>query len=136
MNILKRMFMNYGWACFYRRKITYVLQDNLQTSQPFKQLITSWRYWCADPFIVKEDDKYYVFCELMDIKTCKGLLGLAELNPFGKTYVQPIADLKCHVSYPNISKENDTWYMIPETSSRKTIELYKAIKFPYKWEKK
>lgn len=135
MRIIEKLFMRYGWACFYRRKTTSVLQNNLHTDQPFKQLIASWRYWCADPFIVKEKDKYYVFCELMDIKTSYALLGIAELNPSGKTYVRPIADLKCHVSYPNVFKIKDTWYMIPETSNRKTIELYKAIKFPYEWKK-
>lgn len=127
--------MRCGWACFYRKKTSSIFDDNLHTGQPFKQLVTSWRYWCADPFIVHEKGKYYVFCELMDIKKSYALLGLAELNPLCKTYVRPIADLKCHVSYPNVFKAEDTWYMIPETSKRKTIELYKALKFPYKWEK-
>lgn len=139
MNALKKLFdklfMEHGWACFYRRRTNSVLAGPLTSKQPFSELLTSWRYWCADPFIVYENGQYYVFCELMDIKTSHGLLGLAKLNPSGKTYVKPIADLTCHVSYPNVFKVQGTWYMIPETSERKTIELYRAVHFPDKWEK-
>ena len=140
MNAIKKLFdklfIEHGWTCFYRRKTNSVLAGPLQSKQPFAEILTSWRYWCADPFIVEENGTYYVLCELMDIKTSHGLLGLAELNPGGKTYVRPIADLGCHVSYPNVFKVQDTWYMIPETSGRKTIELYQSVHFPDKWEKK
>lgn len=133
--LLQHLFTERGWSCFYRRKKTSVLGGSLNNGQPFSELLTSWRYWCADPFLVQENGAYYVFCELMDTKTSHGLVGLAELNPGGKTYVKPIADLGCHVSYPNIFKVQNTWYMIPETSGRKTIELYQAVRFPDKWEK-
>jgi len=38
------------------------------------------------------------------------------------------------MSYPFIFKVNNIYYMIPETSRNKTIELYKCTDFPYKWE--
>lgn len=140
MKLFNKLFFEHGWVCFYRRKKSSVLSNSYSYSysnnQQFKQLITDNRYWCADPFIVREREKYYVFCELMDTKTSHGLIGVAELNPYGKTYVRPIIDLKCHASYPNLFKVQDTWYMIPETSERKTIELYQAVFFPDKWERK
>lgn len=135
MRFFKYLFTECGWACFYRRKTTSILSGSLDNGQVFSEILTSCRYWCADPFIVSENGQYYVFCELMDIKTSHGVLGLAKLNPGGKTYANPIVDLTCHVSYPNVFKVKDTWYMIPETSERKMIELYMAVHFPDKWTK-
>ena len=41
---------------------------------------------------------------------------------------------KFHLSYPHIFKDNNEYYMIPETMEDSSIRLYKAINFPMKWE--
>ena len=38
-----------------------------------------------------------------------------------------------HMSYPFVFELDNAYYMIPETGSNKTIELYKCVDFPSKW---
>ena len=38
-----------------------------------------------------------------------------------------------HLSYPSVFMIDETYFMIPETSSQKTIELYECVKFPFEW---
>ena len=132
---LKKFFIEHTWKCFFRKKTSFILKENQENRQVLKPLLTVGQYWCADPFIVYEKGQYYVFCEMMDCKTSHGILGVVELNLYKKNYVKPVMDFDCHMSYPNVFKYNENWYMIPETCGRKTIELYKAIQFPCKWEK-
>ncbi len=40
----------------------------------------------------------------------------------------------CHVSYPLTFTWNGSWYMIPETAQNRTVELYRAVDFPHRWE--
>ena len=89
------------------------------------------RIW-ADPFIYNNNGKYFVFIEEMLIK---GFISVMELNIDGTISKPiPIIENEYHMSYPFLLKDNDHLYMIPETGSNKTIELYKCLDFPYKWE--
>jgi hypothetical protein len=45
-----------------------------------------------------------------------------------------IIDRPYHLSYPFVFEVNDNYFMIPETSQNKTIELYKCMVFPGRWE--
>lgn len=89
----------------------------------------------ADPFVVYENNKYYIFYEEMSYSINKGHISVGELDlENGKLVNRGIVlEEKYHLSYPFIFKENKKWYMIPESSKNKTIDLYEAINFPYKW---
>ena len=45
-----------------------------------------------------------------------------------------ILEKETHLSFPFIFKHGGKFYMIPETSETKTIELYECTDFPLKWE--
>lgn len=135
MNFWNILFRENIWETFYRITDGTPIFEKRSKVGEWHRVVMSKRYWCADPFIIKENDKYYIFCEVMDRKSSRGLLGCAQLNDNGDTEMTPIMDIGCHTSYPNMFKYKRTWYMIPETLARKTIELYKATEFPYKWEK-
>lgn len=45
-----------------------------------------------------------------------------------------VLDRPYHLSYPFVFEYQDEYYMIPESSANRTIELYKSKSFPYKWE--
>ena len=92
------------------------------------------RIW-ADPFIYNNNGKYFVFIEEMLIKQNKGFISVMELSINGTfSKPTPIIENEYHMSYPFLFEDNDHLYMIPETGSNKTIELYKCVDFPYKWE--
>lgn len=132
---ITRFFTETKWISLYRVRETEILPFNNDSALPWKQLKSDERYWCADPFLAEEKGQFYVFCEMMDCKKSVGLLGAAPLNTSADTYIEPVAHLDCHTSYPNVFKWQNSWYMVPETCARKTIELYQAVRFPDRWEK-
>ncbi|MCP3941313.1 MAG: hypothetical protein GY710_07505 [Desulfobacteraceae bacterium] len=91
----------------------------------------------ADPFMIKKEDKWYLFFEA-EVKTDKGPVGKIGLttSPDGLswTYDRMILEEPFHLSYPHIFNWKNEYYMIPETRSIRAVRLYKAQKFPYKWE--
>jgi hypothetical protein len=91
-------------------------------------------FW-ADPFVISQNDRYYIFLEEFIYKTNKAHISLIELDSNGETLWQKkVIDKAYHLSYPFVFKEDGIYYMIPETASNKTIELYRCVSFPDVWE--
>jgi len=94
------------------------------------------RSW-ADPFVVFENGKYYVFFEelLEKVQNAKGRLCVAEMGKNGfVSEPRLILEKPYHLSYPFVFRHEGDYYMIPESSENKTIDLYRATGFPYSWE--
>jgi hypothetical protein len=101
----------------------------------FKKLHSSKDKFWADPFVITRNGKFYIFVEEFIYHTNKGHISVLELDNTGNFLSsERIIDRPYHLSYPFIFEVNDTYYMIPETSQNKTIELYKCMEFPDKWE--
>jgi hypothetical protein len=93
------------------------------------------RFW-ADPFIIEDDGKTYIFVEeqIGAGKGSKGTLGVFELFP--DMTVSPLVSIlekPYHLSFPHVFRIGKKWYMIPETHENKTIDVYRAANFPYTW---
>jgi len=88
----------------------------------------------ADPFMVREKSKWYMFFEVMNSNTYQGDIGLATSNDaVNWNYRQIVLDEPFHLSYPYVFKWNGEYYMIPESFEAKSIRLYKAVNFPTDW---
>ncbi len=88
----------------------------------------------ADPFMVHEDGKFYMFFEVLDSYTAQGNIGLAtSVDGEQWAYEKIVLDEPFHLSYPFIFKWRDEYYMIPETASTYEVRLYVAEEFPYSW---
>ncbi|NHF61086.1 hypothetical protein FK220_017170 [Flavobacteriaceae bacterium TP-CH-4] len=92
------------------------------------------RIW-ADPFVLFRDGKYFVFIEEMLYAENKGKISVIEINKNGK-YEMPkvIIENNYHMSYPLLFEDGDDLFMLPETGANLTIELYKCVDFPLRWE--
>jgi hypothetical protein len=91
------------------------------------------RFW-ADPFVICRDKKAYVFIEELLFATNKGHISVLELDDQGKhTGAAKILEKDYHMSYPFLFEYNHQYYMIPETSENKTIQLYQCERFPDRW---
>ncbi len=91
------------------------------------------RFW-ADPFVICQNGKRYIFMEEVIYRTNKGHIALLELNKEGSIQqIQKILEKPYHLSYPFIFQHNNNYYMIPESAGNKTIELYSCRDFPAKW---
>jgi len=92
------------------------------------------RLW-ADPFIVARDGKYYIFFEELFFAKPRGHISLIVLNRDGSYEpAVPILKTAYHLSYPFIFEFEGNLYLIPESCENRTVELYKCVAFPLKWE--
>lgn len=93
------------------------------------------RFW-ADPFpIKKKTGGYYVFFEERPFVTKKGFLSVLEIDDIGRvSSPTKVLERDYHLSYPFIFEWNEDHYLIPESASNQTVELYRAVEFPYRWE--
>lgn len=100
---------------------------------PFRVINPSLHRWYADPFPVNHNGKDYIFVEIVDDKNReKGTIGVCNLTD--KEDFVEIINEPFHMSFPNIIKHHEEFYMMPETSEANELRLYKAIDFPYKWQ--
>lgn len=92
------------------------------------------RFW-ADPFIVYDNDMYYVFIEDFSGETNKGHISYFTIDKDGNnSFPKKIIERPFHMSYPFVFRHDNEYYMIPETGANRTIELYKCVDFPENWE--
>ena len=91
-------------------------------------------FW-ADPFVVTDNNKHYVFFEELPFATERGHLSCMEVFNDG-THTEPKIILKTpyHLSYPNVFRYESQYYMIPESGDTGFISLYRSTDFPYQWE--
>ena len=94
------------------------------------------RFW-ADPHIVYKEPNYYIFVEEYCYRKGRGHISVIEMDREGN-YTQPIPVLyeDCHLSFPFVFDWMGHYYMIPESSGKKTIDLYECVQFPDQWQHK
>jgi hypothetical protein len=88
----------------------------------------------ADPFLVPEGERVWLFFEDADRASGKGVIRCSELLEDGRPGESRVV-LECdyHLSYPNVFRRDGDWFMLPETSANGTVELWRAIDFPWRW---
>jgi len=93
------------------------------------------RFW-ADPFGIERDGDTYVFFEELVYATGRGRIVASKLSETG-TLSPPVVVLECdyHLSYPFLFEWKGELFMLPETSENRTIEVYRCVGFPDRWEK-
>ncbi len=98
----------------------------------YKQLVPPRDKFWADPHVVHDNGRYFVFFE--EFANGKGHVSCAELTPNGfaaEPEIVLITDY--HLSNPLVFEEAGTYYMLPETKDNGTIELYRCEEFPHRW---
>ena len=88
----------------------------------------------ADPFMLRRDNTWYMFFEVMHNETQRGEIGLATSNDaLAWTYERIVLREPFHLSYPHVFEWQGDYYMLPETLNPGAVCLYKALVFPYEW---
>lgn len=92
------------------------------------------RFW-ADPFVYNHQGVNHIFFEELVYKNKKGNISVLKQETDGSySYLGVVMDFEYHLSYPFIFEIDGTVYMIPETGSIKSIDLYRCTDFPLRWE--
>ena len=135
-NICNKLFCDGEWILAIsddKNAITKILNGNRMHMDIISGNIYS---WYADPFLIKNSGRYYIFAEEYDKKKCKGSIAVAEYKNDKCLNFRKIIENTYHMSYPCVFAKKNKYYMIPETSENNTIEIYECIEFPYIWVKK
>jgi len=137
LGIFRKYFLIEQWNVGYINK---PLDQFIENGKEFK---VNWLFpldkshSCADPFPVKWQDKIYIFFEMYKIKKNKGEIGLVvfDKSQILVKNIKTIMSKQYHLSYPFIFNYKNEIYLLPESITKKEIILYKAVEFPFAWEK-
>ncbi|MFI0400791.1 MAG: hypothetical protein ACH34X_17015 [Thiolinea sp.] len=89
----------------------------------------------ADPCLVEENGEKYVFFEEFVESTGRGRIVCAKLDDLEKNQqITVVLEKDYHLSYPFVFKSEGTWYLVPESAENHTVDLYRCIQFPDRWE--
>ena len=87
----------------------------------------------ADPFFVKEKDTFYLFFEHKTNQTNADIGLLTSVDGKNYQYRGSVLSQKFHLSYPQVFKYRNEFYMVPESKQGNAVLLYKAHRFPHDW---
>ena len=137
--VMKSIFKKLVFTDAFRWQLQFELKDGSSVPSEsygnFRKLLSPKGVFWADPFVIAGDDCYWIFVEEFVYAKDRAHLSVLKLGKDGNLLSSArIIEKPYHMSYPFVFNIGNTYYMIPETSRNKTIELYKCIEFPYKWE--
>lgn len=88
----------------------------------------------ADPFMARLNGTWHMFFEVMNQRTQRGEIGLAQSEDgLVWSYRQIVLAEPFHLSYPYVFEWAGEHYMIPETLGANAVRLYRATHFPTEW---
>jgi hypothetical protein len=119
------------WSLFARREIGPILALNqfINTAPPKD------RFW-ADPYLLKNEEKIYVFFEEVLASTRRGRIAVGEISEGNKVIkVRTALEAPHHLSHPFVIKHQGKVYMLPESRASRCITLYRNVEMPDKWER-
>lgn len=89
----------------------------------------------ADPFWVRRDGLWYLFFEVATAEKGRGVISLAT-SPDARrwSYRGVVLREDFHLSYPNVFHHQGEDYMVPETNDIRQVRLYRAARWPDRWE--
>ena len=118
---IKKLFRKL-FICGYWDIVVADSIDNLKTNK-VKRINSSIFEWYADPFLLIANGKTIVFCERKKISKRNGDICTFTLEN-GKTIKRRLIKEPFHLSFPNIFKLNEVYYIMPESSRGNTLRLY------------
>jgi len=132
LEVYRRSFYHEQWELLIN--FDHATEKDIST---FKKMSPPQDCFWADPHVIYQDPNYYVFVEEYPYRTKKGHISVMEMDCQGN-YKQPIPVLQkdYHLSFPSVFEWMGHYYMIPESSGNRTIDLYECIHFPDQWQLK
>lgn len=93
------------------------------------------RFW-ADPHVIARDGRYYVFFEELPFRADRAHVSLIEIDAQGQaSEARRVLEEPWHLSYPFVFRQDGTDWMIPESAQNRTIDLYRCVEFPHRWQR-
>jgi hypothetical protein len=123
--------LGYGKSANYPEKMT-IDANAIYSIEQLKAQNDS-TVFLADPFFVKEKDSFYLFFEHKKTKATADIGLLTSVDGKNYEYRGTVLSQKFHLSYPQVFKYRNDFYMVPESKQSNAVLLYKAHRFPFDW---
>jgi len=120
------------------RKTETLLPEEHWTPDPgqWRQFLPPADRFYADPFLFSFEGRTYLFFEDFRWKTGRGHIAVTQLDPAGRPGpITPALAQPYHLSYPFVFWWQGEVYLLPESRQNRTVELYRAVRFPDEWER-
>lgn len=124
MKSIRKIFSRSIWNIGF---IDFSNTDDLFKVWDIRQMKHHEKKWFADPFILDvTDSEIVVLVEEMDFKRDKGRIACLKINRDNYELVEHkiLLELKTHLSFPAIIRNNDEVYVYPENSESGKLLLY------------
>jgi hypothetical protein len=92
--------------------------------------------WWADPFLFHHAGKFWVFAEEKARQNAPASICVFEWTAEGVKRVGTALSPGYHVSYPFIFEHKGNVFLLPETSSNGTVEIWECVDFPLRWRRR
>jgi hypothetical protein len=93
-------------------------------------------HFYSDPFPVEKDGRLFVFVEDFEHRLDRGVISVVEFDARGPLGTpRPVLDTGSHLSYPFVFEHAGEMWMVPESCTAGTVDLYRAERFPDGWVK-
>ena len=102
---------------------------------PWREISVPPGHQIADPFLVESQTGRYLFVEETPRGTRKGRLAVLTEQNGRWSSPEVIVETGTHTSYPLVFQDGGEWWMIPETSAADEVALWRAVEFPYRWQR-
>lgn len=131
-HVARRLFWVDQWAITVHQNVADEVL--LPTAQGIDLIPPPDRFW-ADPFLVRQGTRLWVFFEELLYATGRGHLACVSIDENGAVSA-PVTVLQanCHLSYPQVIEHAGHWYMLPESSANRNLVLYRADALPGPWQ--
>lgn len=123
--------VGYGKATHFPENIP-IAKNSIYTIEKLKNQNDS-TLFLADPFFLKEKNTFYLFFEHKKNKANADIGLLTSTDGDNYQYQGTVLSQNFHLSYPQVFKYKEAFYMVPESKQANAILLYKAHNFPFDW---
>ncbi|MCM4161384.1 glycoside hydrolase family 32 protein [Antarcticibacterium flavum] len=126
-----------GWSIGTNTLSEFFIENPVKNSKIFSikwlnQQTEENSIFLADPFLFVENNVYYIFFE----HQAEGNANIGLIKSLdGKNYSFEgnVLNEKFHLSFPQVFKVNEEYYMLPETKETGHVLLYRTDNFPFDW---
>jgi hypothetical protein len=126
-----------GWSVGYGSSMSYpekmIIDPKAIYSIEKLKIKNDSTVFLADPFFVKEKDTFYIFFEHKKTKSNADISLLTSVDGKNYQFRGTVLTQKFHLSYPQVFKYKNDFYMVPESKQANKVLLYKAHRFPFDW---
>ena len=136
--LLRRPFQRataYHWRiCLRRTDSPRLLTDLASRWSEYRWLPSPKGHFYGDPFLLRRRGQTWLFFEDYSYSEKRGRIVCAPIHSdLSIDTPAPCLELPYHLSYPCVFEHDGEVFMIPESGSNETVQLYRATEFPLAW---